>query len=264
MRIDRGSHTAAQAGMVIAGTRSPRAVRAGRVQEAGQAAAGADGRALFKEMFVSLVDPAGLVDTDKCGRTAALMEEASSRSGYVAGARMSCLLAGIFADVGHIAGRQVEDGVLDHAFVAAQCMMDALLGAAEACREGGDAEPIGELEEARDGVARLRSEADSHREETRAQDGPPGAALPDSDQKYIGRTCRDVIKEDIVEIRADRARRGVDPVFPPKPKMMDDLLGDADDPNLSVADWLDIVRGKGPPDGYEMVRIEGGGRRAKG
>ena len=250
---------------------TPRAVGVGQEQEVGHvmrrrggaAAVGADGRAMFKKMFVSLVDPAGLLDTERCGRTAALMEEEASRSGYAAGVRMSRLLAAIFADVDHIASWRVEDGVLDHAFVAAQCMMDALLGTAEAYREGGGPEPIGELEEARNGVARLRSEADSCREEASTQDGPPGPSLPYSDLRYIGRTCRDVIAEDIAEIRADRARRGVDPVFPPKPKMLDGLLGDADDPNLSVADWLDIVRGKGPPTGTRWSGLEAADGMAK-
>ena len=78
---------------------------------------------------------------------------------------------------------------------------------------------------------------------------------------YVGRTCRYVVRKDVEEVRADRTRRGIDPIFAPKPRMLEEFLGDADDPNLSVADWLDIVRGKGPPDGYEMVRVEDGDER---
>ena len=63
---------------------------AGRAaQRSGEGAGAAgDGRAEFREMFVSLVDPAGLLDMDRCGRTAGLMADSASRCGYRAGARM--------------------------------------------------------------------------------------------------------------------------------------------------------------------------------
>ena len=255
--------------MFKSGLGSPRPVQTRRQeQQAGQEArrqsahsCAADGRAEFRKMFVSLVDPAGLLDTEKCGRTAALMEEAASRAGYEAGARMSRLLAGIFEDLGHIADMPVEDGVLDHTSIAARYMMEALFDTAEAYREGGDAEPIGELEEARNRIARLRSEADLRREEVRAAGGPPGAALPAADKMYVGKSCRRVARKDVEEVRADRIRRGIDPIFAPKPRMLEEFLGDADDPNLSSADWLDIIRGKGPPEGYEMVRVDDGDER---
>ena len=212
-------------------------------------------------MLVSLVDPAGLLDTEGCRRTAALMEEAASRAGHEAGARMARLLADIFEDLGHVADMQVEDGVLDDAPVASWNMKRVLFDTADACREGADVEPIGELEKAKSTVALIRSEADLRREETRAAGGPPGAALPATDRAHVGKTCRDVLREVVEEVRADRIKRGVDPIFAPKPRLLDDLPGDADDPDLSMADWLDIVRGKCPPDGYEMARAEDGDGR---
>lgn len=232
---------------------------------AGSAVAAAGDRAQFKEMLVSLVDPAGLLDMERCGRTVALMERGASRSGYAAGARMSRLLARIFADIDYIAGMPVEDGVLTHASVAVRHMKEVLFETADAYRDGRDAEPIGELEEARAAVAILRAEADARGKAVRVAGGPPGAVLPDAYKKHIGRACRDIIRENIERVRAERRELGVDPIFAPKPKMIDDCLGDADDPNLSVAEWLDMVRGRGVPDGYEMVRVEDhvGGRQDK-
>ncbi len=43
-------------------------------------AAASDGRAEFRELFVSLVDPAGVLDTDRAGEIASKMEEAASRA----------------------------------------------------------------------------------------------------------------------------------------------------------------------------------------
>ena len=43
-------------------------------------------------MFVSLGDPAGLLDMDKSGRPAGLMADEASRSGYLTGARMSSMV----------------------------------------------------------------------------------------------------------------------------------------------------------------------------
>ena len=234
-------------------------------RSAGSAATSTDGRAEFKELLVSLVDPAGLLDMERCGGTAALMEGEASRSGYTAGTKMSRLFAEIFADIDHIAGMPVEDGVLSHASVAVRHMKEVLFETADAYRDGRDAEPIGELEEARAAVAILRAEADARGKAVRAAGGPPGAVLPDSDKRHIGRACRDVLREIIERVRAERRELGVDPIFAPKPKMIDDCLGDADDPNLSVAEWLDMARGKGVPDGYEMVRVEDyvGGRQGK-
>ena len=251
--------------MFKAGLDSPRPVQAGQKQQEARRrsadSAAADGRAEFREMLASLVDPAGLLDTERCGRTAALMEEAASRSGYEAGARMSRILADIFDDAGHIADMPVEDGALDHAFVASERMKEALSGAAEACREGRDAESVGRVEEAGNAVMRLRFMADMYHGTMEVRGESPCAALPESYRKYVGSTCGDAVRDNAEEIRADRARRGVDPAFAPRPKMLEDFLGDADDPNLSAADWLDIIRGKGPPDGYEMVRVDDGDGR---
>ena len=231
---------------------------------AGPAAAATDGRAEFKERLVSLVDPAGLMEMDRCGGTVVLMERESSRAGYAAGVRMSRLWAGIFADIDYIAGMPVEDGVLGHATVAVRHMKEVLFATSDAYRDGRDAEPIAELEEARDAVALLRAEADECAEAVRAAGGPPGAALPDSDKKYIGRACRDVMREYIERVRADLRELDVDPIFPPKPRPIEDHFGDADDPNLSSADWIGIMRGR-IPEGYELVRVDDneGGRQGK-
>ena len=243
-------------------------MQAGQEQKVGQAArrsagsvAVTDGRAEFKERLVSLVDPAGLMDMGSCGRTAALMEDESSRAGYAAGVRMSRLWAAIFADIDYIAGMPVEDGVLDHAYIAVRHMKEVLFAMSDAYRDGRDAEPIAEMEEARDAVALIRAEADERAEAVRAAGGPPGAALPDSDKKHIGRACRDIIREDIERVRAERREFGEDPIFPSKPKPIEDCFGDADDPNLSVDDWLDIMKGR-IPEGYELVRVDddAGGR----
>ena len=243
-------------------------MQAGQEQKVGQAArrsagsvAVTDGRAEFKERLVSLVDPAGLMEMDRCGGTAALMESESSRAGYAVGVRMSRLWAGIFADIDYIAGMPVEDGVLAHATVAVRHMKEVLFAMSDAYRDGRDAEPIAELEHARDAVALLRAEADECAEAVRAADGPPGAALPDSDKRHIGRACRDVIRDIIERVRAERRELGEDPIFPPKPRPIYEFFGDADDPNLSVDDWLDIMKGR-IPEGYELVRVDddAGGR----
>ena len=225
----------------------------------------ADGRAEFKERLVSLVDPAGLMDMERCGGTVSLMESESSRAGYAAGVRMSRLWAAIFADIDYIAGMPVEDGVLSDASVAVRHMKEVLFAMSDAYRDGRDAEPIAELEEARDAVALLRAEADECAEATRAADGPPGAALPDSDKKYIGRACRDVIREYIERVRADLRELGEDPIFPSKPRPIEECFGDTDDPNLSVADWLAMERGEVVPEGYHMdgVDDDGVGRQGK-
>ena len=55
----------------------------------GATAAADGGRAEFRGLFVSLVDPAGLLDMERCGEIAARMGEAASGSGYRAGARMA-------------------------------------------------------------------------------------------------------------------------------------------------------------------------------
>ena len=239
-------------------------MQAGEGQETGRAAP-TDGRAEFKERLVSLVDPAGLMDMGRCGRTAALMEDESSRAGYAAGVRMSRLWAAIFADIDYIACMPVEDGVLGHAEIAVRHMKEVLFATSDAYRDGRDSEPIAEMEEARDAVALLRAEADERAEAVRAAGGPPGAALPDSDKKHIGRACRDVMREYIERVRADLRELGVNPIFPPKPRPIEDCFGDADDPNLSVLDWLAMERGEGVPEGYHLDEVDddAGGRQGK-
>ena len=238
------------------------------------AAAAPDGRAEFQEMFVSLVDPAGLVDMEACGRTAALMEEAAQRSGYAAGARMASLLKDIFADVAEIAGRAVDDGARGPADVAYGDMMMLLRDAADAYRAGkgaepegyvwractvrrsagGEVEPVAELEDLKRRVARARSSADLRREDARAAD-PPGSALPVIDRPYTGRICGDVIRERQEDARAQIRAQGHDPVFPPKARPIT-FSGDAG-PGLSLVDTLLVMRGR-IPDGYELVRTGSG------
>ena len=157
-----------------------------------QPAAAADGRAKFREMFVSLVDPAGLVDMDTCGKTAALMEEEASRSGYKAGAKMASTLAAIFADMKEIAGRTVDDGAMGPTDIAYREIMEVLYDTAEAYRAGegaepeapwwrpcrarrsenGKVEPVAELEEARRRGGGLRAQGPTPTGTARSR-GPP-------------------------------------------------------------------------------------------
>ena len=250
-------------------------VQAAQEQEAGGAGgAAADGRTEFKEMFISLVDPAGLVDMDACRRTAGLMEEAASRSGYAAGAKMASILAGIFAGVAEIAGRPVDDGAMGPTDIAYRDMMVLLYDTAEAygagdgpnpkycmwrprlveCSGDGDVEPIAEMEGVRRRVARERSRADRLRKRLRAAD-PPGSGLPRIDMPYCGRICRDVVREEQEEIRARDVERGHDPVFPPMPEIPWPH-GDAD-PSPSAVEIALMAKGN-IPDGYELVRVADG------
>lgn len=215
----------------------------GAAAGSGGAAAGS-GKAAFRDSFVSLVGPAGLLDMAKCSETAGMMRRAALESGYRAGARMSSALACIFADMSDMAGRPVEDGALHHTSVAFRHMMAALYDTARAYRNGEDREPVAGLEDARDSVARLRSEADAYREALRAA-GPPGSALTGLDVWYKGRICGDVVRKGPEEARARQRERGNDPVFPPEPRSIDEFLGDDDAP-ASSADMIDSVRGKGP------------------
>lgn len=245
------------------------ATRAGRGR-ATATPAEADGRAEFKEMFVSLVDPAGVLDMERCGRMAALMREAASRSGYVAGARMASTLEDIFADTADIANRPVEDGALDYTHVAFRNIIEILHDTAEMYREewgikqdgplpfwrdvNRDPEPVAKLEEVRKIVADLRSKADARREELRAAD-PPGSGLDMYTESYRGSICRDLISEDMEKIRANYRARGVDPVFPPRPKPLDEHFRKCEGPIWSSAEIIAWARGNGPPDGYEVVKV---------
>ena len=226
-----------------------------RQQRRGAAPAPADGRAEFREMFVSLVDPAGLLDMEKCAETAARMGRAARGSGYGAGAAMSSSLAGIFADVDDIARRPVEDGVLCLTYNASSWMLEVLHDTAEAYRGGGDDEPVGRLEEVRERIADIRSDADRLQEEVRGAD-PPGSGLLPIDECHRGKICRDVIREEEEELRAREMERGNDPIFPPKPKTLAEILGDKYDPDMTSVDMMDISKGS-CPEGYELVKIPG-------
>ena len=233
-------------------------VAKGHKQEAvgcdGGASAAADGRAEFRSMFVSLVDPAGLLDMERCGRTAAQMGEAASRSGYRAGIRMASLLADIFADAAGIVDRPVEDGALHHTIVAYREMRAVLYETAVSYRKGGSAEPVGRLEDLRKNIALLRSGADARRAAMMAA-SPPGSGLPRLDMPYRGMACMDVVRADIEKIRAEDEADGVDPIFPPSPKYLDELFEEFDGTGPSSAEMIEMERGKWPPDGYELVKV---------
>ena len=232
------------------------AARRGSGKAEAAVAANADGRAEFRNLFVSLVDPAGLLDTERCGELAGRMREAATRSNYDAGARMASALEGIFADTADIVDRPVEDGALHWTYLAFRDMIGALIETAEAYRDGKDPEPVTKLEEVRRNVARYRSEADEDRESLRNAD-PPGSGLSKFSELYRGKICRDVIRESQEKVRAYFKSRGYDVIFPPKPKPVSELFGEYDDPNISSADMIAEMRGRGPPDGYELVRIDG-------
>ena len=231
--------------------------RAGAATAAKSAPAG--GVAEFREMFVSLVDPAGLLDMEACRRTVASMEEAALRSGYEAGARMASILSDMFAAADDIAGRPVVDGSLGHTGVAHGFMMSVLYYTAEAYRDGRDAEPIGELENARAAIEIQRSKANRYREQLRAAGGPPGASLPWIERMHVGKVCRDVEREGQEMVRARQRERGYDPVFPPKAKTPREICGECAD-GISGTAILEMMRGD-IPDGYELVRVDKGGRQ---
>ena len=234
----------------VAARRGRRRVGAGTAAEAAT-----DGRAEFRELFVSLIDPLGLLDMEKCGKIAARMREVSSRSGYHAGVRMASLLADIFADTADIVDRPVEDGALHLTTVAYRESRAVLYDTAVSYRGGGDVEPVGGLEELRERIAVIRAKADARRARMRAAD-PPGSGLPKLDTWYKGRICRDVRRDDVEKVRASRVAAGVDPIFPPKPKCIDDLFGELG-PGPSAAETVSMMRGNCPPDGYELVKIGG-------
>ena len=223
------------------------------------AAAAADGVAEFKDMFISLVDPAGLLDMEACRRMAGRMEEAASRTGYRAGARMAAILSDMFAAADDIADRPVEDGSLGHTWVSHGFMMGALYDTAEAYRDGGDAEPVGELEDARDMIERQRARANRRREQLRAAGGPPGASLPGIERMHVGRVCRDVAREGQEKVRAQQREWGNDSVFPPKARAPGEECKECKDAGISATAILEMVRGN-IPDGYELVRAGRGDR----
>ena len=228
-----------------------------------QGAGAAEGaRAEFRDMFVSLVDPAGLLYMDRCAEAAGRMEDAASKAGYGAGARMAAALAGIFADTDRIVDRPVDDGGLYYTHSAFGNMMGVLYDTAEAYRDGKCPEPVARLEEVREAAARLRAEADEYREELRHAD-PPGSGLDGLSRFYLGRMCRDVVREKQESIRVYMKGRGHDPVFPPKPRPVGDFLGECHDPNMSSADMIALSKGD-IPDGYELVRIEDGAENGIG
>ena len=225
-------------------------------REAGGVGAAEAARAEFRDMFVSLVDPAGLLYMDRCAEAAGRMEDAASKAGYGAGARMAAALAGIFADTDRIVDRPVDDGGLYYTHSAFGNMMGVLYDTAEAYRDGKCPEPVARLEEVREAAARLRAEADEYREELRHAD-PPGSGLDGLSRFYLGRMCREVVRKVQERVRAETSARGLDPVFPPEPTPVGELLGEYDDPSMSSADMIALSRGD-IPDGYELVRIEDG------
>ena len=232
-----------------------------REQERGRggaaAAAIATAKDRFKSAFVSLVDPAGLTDMEKCASIARRMRDEAHGSGYHAGARMASLLSDMFCDLADISNRPTSDGSLSHTYLASGHMMRLLYNTARGYRDGKDAEPVAELEVARDKIARLRAEADACRKNLQSAD-PPGSGLEGLGKCYPGMICRDVIRKDEEETRASLRSRGRDEVFPPEPRPMDEFFGEYDDPNISSADMIAELRGRGPPVGYRLVRIDDG------
>ena len=223
-------------------------VRIAGMQEPGgatkaAAAEAAAARAEFRDMFVSLVDPAGLLDMDRCSETARRMRGVASSAGYAAGETMAAALCDIFAVTRDIVNRPVDDGALHSTYVAFQNMMPALYDTAEAYRDGRDSEPVGDLERIREKVSRLRVKADARREYLRGAD-PPGSRLTGQSVYHRGQMCRDVVRKEQERLRAWSAEQGEDPVFPSKFVSIDEFLGEFGDPSISSAEMLDDFRGK--------------------
>ena len=210
----------------------------------GEAGARAEAaRAEFRDMFVSLVDPAGLLDMARCSETAGRMRDAASGAGYAAGETMAAILCDIFAGAKDIVDRPVEDGALNCTYVAFQSIMPALYETAEAYRDGRDSEPIGELEWVRGSISRLRATADARREYLGGAD-PPGSRLTGQSAHHRGQVCRDVVRKEQEALRARSVERGEDPVFPPKFVSIDEYLGEFADLSTSSAELLDKFRGR--------------------
>ena len=229
--------------------------KAGGAEGRDRAVAAADARAEFRELFVSLVDPAGVLDTERAGRIAAEMEEKAARAGYGKGARMARLLADTFVDVADIVNRPVEDGSINHTFTAFQKMMTLLYNNAESYRDGGNGEPVSELEELRESAASLRSKADKRRERLRAAD-PPGSGLDKFDSLYRGRICKEVVSKRIEKLRAEDAARGVDPIFTPI-KSISHIVASCEG-TWSADEIIEWSRGRGAPEVYEVAEVEKG------
>ena len=200
-------------------------------------------KAEFRRLFVSLVDPAGLLDMDRCAETGRRMRDVASGAGYAAGETMAAALCYIFAGIRDIVNRPVEDGALHSTYVAFQSMMPALYETAEAYRDGRDSEPVGELEWVRGSISRLRATANARREYLRGAD-PPGSRLTGLSVYHRGQICRDVVRKEQEEVRAWFVAQGVDPIFPPVPGSIDEFLGEFADPNISSAEMVDDYRGK--------------------
>ena len=219
-------------------TAERQAARGGGAEARAEAA-----RAEFRDMFVSLVDPAGLLDMDRCSETAMRMRDMASGAGYAAGETMAAALCDIFAGAKDIVNRPVEDGALHSTHVAFQNIMPALYETAEAYRDGRGSEPVGELKRIRDTVFRLRATADARREYLRGAD-PPGSRLTGLSVYHRGQICRDVVRKEQEALRARSVERGEDPVFPPPPKHIDEFFGEPCDPGISSAEMVDDYRGK--------------------
>ena len=221
----------------------------------------ADAKAEFRELFVSLVDPAGVLDTERAGRIAAEMEEKAARAGYDKGARMARLLADMFVDVASIVNRPVEDGALHSTLTAFRKMMTLLYSNAESYRDGGDGEPVAELEELRESAASLRARADRRREKLRAAD-LPGSGLDKFESLYRGRICKEVVSKRIEKLRAEDVARGVDPIFTPI-KSISHIIASCEG-TWSADEIIEWSRGRGAPEVYEVAEAAGGGDKTAG
>ena len=235
--------------------------KSGGAEGRDRAVAAADARAEFRELFVSLVDPAGVLDTERAGRIAAEMEEKAARAGYGKGARMARLLADTFDDVADIVNRPVEDGSINHTFTAFQKMMTLLYNNAESYRDGGNGEPVSELEELRESAASLRSKADKRRERLRAAD-PPGSGLDKFDSLYRGRICKEVVSKRIEKLRAEDVANGEDPIFTPI-ESISHIVASCEG-TWSADEIIEWSRGRGAPEVYEATGAAGGADKAAG
>ena len=164
-----------------------------------------------RRMFISLIDPAAMARTDRCVHTAELIGAYSAGAGWNPGVRLARLLGEIFRDMSRIADRP---DVGDSYWHALHALGDIL---AYLRRDGRDVDPMEGLEEVRSTVAQVLDTVSKISEPGREPDDPdmpPELVEPESPPQ----TCRNALVRSEWALRKRFKERGVDHVFPPRPR----------------------------------------------